>query len=154
VRTHLDSAADLADGRVVAVRLTLTGRTPLHGEISRQERSLVEDIHVMASGLGRDVWVEKIQFQTEAMFTIDEIAARDDAIGDLAARLGSAGQDEDLMALIGNDAKALVNKLPADLSAVLSGDGARLLQAVGNDDLDQLVKAAGIDLVAQLTEAE
>ena len=158
VREHLDSAAEGADGRVVAVRLTLTGRTSLHGEISRQERHLVEDIHVMASGLGRDVWVEKVRFRTEATFTIAEVAARDDAVGDLAARLERAGQDADLMALIGEDAKALMNKLPAELSADLSGDlldgGAPLLQAARTDSLDQLVTTAGIDLVAQLTEGK
>ncbi len=150
VRQHLIDAADEADGRVAAVRLTLRGRTPLHAEISRQERTLVEDIHVLASGLGRDLWLEKIRFRTEAMSTAAEIAARDDAVGDLAARLAGAGQDDELMALIADDAKALLNKLPTGGNGLDSA----LLQAALAQDFDQLVADAGADLVAQLAEGD
>jgi len=150
VRDRLEASADAADGRVAAVRLTFTGRTPVHAQIIRDERHLVEEIHVLASGLGRDVWVEKIIFRTEAMFSQAEIATREDAIGDLATRLAGAGQDGDLMALIGDDVRALLNKLPTGLSAEDSG----LLQAVQDNDLNQLVTQAGADLVAQLVEGD
>ncbi|MBT3329966.1 MAG: DNA repair exonuclease, partial [Rhodospirillaceae bacterium] len=145
-----DAAADAAGARVAAVRLTFTGRTPLHAQIIRDERNLVEEIHVLASGLGRDVWVEKIIFQTAAIFSQAEIAAREDAIGDLATRLAGAGQDGELMALIGDDVRALLNKLPAGLSE----QDSQLLQAVQDNDLSQLVAEAGADLVAQLVEGD
>jgi hypothetical protein len=122
----------------------------LHAEISRHERTLVEDIHVLASGLGRDVWLEKIRFRTEATLTSTEIAARDDAVGDLAARLAGAGQDGDLMALIADDVKALLNKLPAGGNGLDSA----LLQAALAQDFAQLVADASADLVAQLAEGD
>ena len=150
VRQNLVNVADEADDRVAAVRLTLRGRTPLHAEISRHERTLVEDIHVLASGLGRDVWLEKIRFRTEATLTSTEIAARDDAVGDLAARLAGAGQDGDLMALIADDVKALLNKLPAGGNGLDSA----LLQAALAQDFAQLVADASADLVAQLAEGD
>ena len=139
-----------AEGRMVAVRLTFTGRTPLHSRLLRDEKDTGDEIRVMASGMGLDVWVEKILFKTEPTYSLAELAARDDAVGDLVGRMATADKDVELIEELKKDYAALLEKLPP---AAKSNDSAILTKAL-EDEISVLLKEAGEFLVSQLAESD
>ena len=63
IGTGLESAQQAGDGRPVAVRLELTGRTSMHNWLHDQEQQVKEESRTLAAGLG-DVWLEKIHLAT------------------------------------------------------------------------------------------
>lgn len=64
VRGAFAAARQDADGRPLAVRLELTGATPLHGRLHENSGHWQEEFRAVAAGLG-DVWVEKILLRTQ-----------------------------------------------------------------------------------------
>ncbi|MHB1606692.1 MAG: metallophosphoesterase family protein [Leptospirales bacterium] len=78
IRNRLKNAADTAR-RDVAIRLRLTGRTPLHPELIEQETNLHEEILTIARNLSDGIWIEKLEIRTalpERQTTDPTIAAR------------------------------------------------------------------------------
>ncbi len=66
VRRELEAAVDAGDGRPVAVRLELSGRTRLHGRLHHQVQQVQEECRTRAAGLG-DLWLEKIRLRTRPL---------------------------------------------------------------------------------------
>lgn len=64
VHRELESAMDAADGRPVAVRLELSGRTSLHGWLHDQAQQVQEECRTRAAGLG-DIWLENCRVRTQ-----------------------------------------------------------------------------------------
>jgi exonuclease SbcD len=53
-----------ADGRPLAIRLFLEGRTPLHGQLYENALQLNEEVRAVAANLG-DLWIEKVVLKTQ-----------------------------------------------------------------------------------------
>ncbi len=64
LRNRLAEEAARADGRALALRLTLGGETPLHHELRLSGDRLREDVATLCAGLGDQVWVEKLKIET------------------------------------------------------------------------------------------
>lgn len=103
---------DKADGRIMAVRLELTGRTALHSRLRADSAAMAENFRGLAVGLG--VWLEKVKFDTRR--PIDLVELEDDS------PLAELLKDIDAFELSGGSLPELVpefnvlkNKLPAEL---------------------------------------
>lgn len=108
--TETDRLAKNADGRTVAVRVTVTGTASLHEKITRPQQ-LAEWIANMRLAVGRGrsaVWLEKIEFRTQPVIDLDEIRSAeglqaellrltDDWISRLAATESTEGEPERLL---------------------------------------------------------
>ncbi len=79
VRDHCVAAGD----RPVALRLIVTGTTPLHDELVLQSVSVREDIEALLETLPQEIWLEKFAIETarpQAAETVDPtVAGRLDA---------------------------------------------------------------------------
>ncbi|MEZ4600721.1 MAG: DNA repair exonuclease [Syntrophotaleaceae bacterium] len=73
VREALEDEREQADGRPLAVRLTLLGITPLHGRLHDNAAHWHEEFRAVAASLG-DVWLEKILFLTRKENSVEGIA--------------------------------------------------------------------------------
>ncbi len=114
------AVAERADGRLLACRIELRGRSEIHGEILAAERELVEEARSAALGLGDGVaWIEKVVVATEPAAT----APDDDAVGELGRLLGDAEDDPDLVRRLDEDIGRLAGRLPAEIRAAAE-DGA------------------------------
>lgn len=74
VRESLQASSDAAEGRALAVRLILTGATPLHGELQVNIESMREEIVTICAGMAEDVWLERVALRTSrplAVMSID-----------------------------------------------------------------------------------
>jgi DNA repair protein SbcD/Mre11 len=97
-----EGVAGQAEGRLLACRLVLEGRAPMHGQLVGAEEYLLAEARAIALGLGADqAWVERVKVVTEPEMDARTLAARTDALGELHRMLGEAGGDPDLLAQTG-----------------------------------------------------
>jgi DNA repair protein SbcD/Mre11 len=150
IQDVIGEVAAEAGGRLAAVRLTLTGCTTLHSKLQRDELDIADEIRVSVYGMGEDVWVEKIKFETAPAYSVEEIAERDDAVGDLVSRLADAKNDEALVADLKADFAAVLKKLPSAAKA----NGSEIIDLVKEENFDSLIEYASSYLISQIVEVD
>jgi DNA repair protein SbcD/Mre11 len=134
-----------SEGRLLACRIELTGRTALHGELLAAAEHLQAEARAAALGLGEETaWVERLIIATDPP---PDAASRKDALGDLQQMLGSAAADAGLRTRLASDLSELIRKLPHDVCA--DADDA-LLKAAIDGDTATLITHAGRYLAARL----
>ena len=91
---HMDELAANTEGelgrvvagsgdRTVAVRVTLAGATPLHGELFGRERDVRANVLAAAAGLGvGSIWIEKVRVETTPAVEDSVLLARADAVAE------------------------------------------------------------------------
>lgn len=117
VREELEAAvANQADGRLLACRIRLEGRTEVHAQLIASEDQVLADARANALSLGDEIaWVEKVVIATEPNVDPEILAHHEDTIGALLQMLQAATSDEALLAEIENDISALVRRLPHEI---------------------------------------
>ena len=141
VRHAIENAvATFADGRMLACRIELRGRTEIHGQLLAAEDRLLAEARSSALGLGEDTaWVEKVVIATESVLSPETLAEREDAVGELQRMLQEAGSNADLLRQLESDIGEMVSRLPYEaridvedrvLKAAIDGDHAALIAAV------------------------
>ena len=105
-----------ADGRLLAARIVLKGRTELHSQLVTDADDLTADARSAALGLGEEVaWVERVVVRTTQGVDIVELAARADALGELERMLNGARADDELLGQFESDFSELIARLPREL---------------------------------------
>lgn len=64
VEAALRPLAEAAEGRLLAVRVSLTGQTPLHDRLAADRESLTAEIQAAAHRVHEDVWLERLRIET------------------------------------------------------------------------------------------
>ena len=126
-----------ADGRLVACRIELRGRTDIHELLLASSEHLLAEARAAALGLGDEVaWVERIVIATDPALDPSPLGARDDALGDLRRMLSDAREDPEVLEQMKADIGELVRRLPhevrsdaedAILKAAINGDHAGVI---------------------------
>jgi DNA repair protein SbcD/Mre11 len=136
-----------AEGRYVACRVVLTGRTPAHGELFARGQQLAAEVKAQAIALGLDrLLVEKIQVDTQPILGPEAIAARGDALGELQRFFSDAATDPAFLDSLRSDFEVLASRLPRELvdddlpaiDCVRDGRVAELVTSVGTSVLDRI----------------
>ncbi|MGB3411618.1 MAG: DNA repair exonuclease [Microthrixaceae bacterium] len=134
VRSHLESIADEADGRLAAVRVSISGQCSIHDSLAIQHEPLEASIRSFANEL-RDVWVEKVVLDTKRAVDRATLIERHDGMGELFATIDSLrGSPDQLVARFSDSFTKLRSKLPRETR---TGDGVDPL------DPDVLTRALG-----------
>ena len=131
--------AEAADGRLLALRVRLTGSTPLHGQIAADPRRMADEIQAAANRVHEDIWIERLRVETQ-----DPRPAAEGALAslDLAALLEGLDQDPAFQAKAAELVAGIAGKLPGGMAA----DEAPLAA-----DLGALLDEAQAMLVARAT---
>ncbi len=120
LREALQHAWLESDGRTAAIRVTLTGRTPLHALIERRPHRLRQTVIELADEIAGDgVWIEKMVNETTAPSGI-ETGLNDEAhdlVGIMQEIAGNVGQIGPLLA---KELEPLRTRLPGDLKEISS----------------------------------
>ena len=129
-----------SDGRLLACRILLQGRTELHSRLVTSVEELTAEAQSAALGLGEEVaWVEQVSVRTTPITDTATLAAREDTLGDLQRMLQDAGADTELLEQLQGDIGKLVRCLPHDLkenaedevlAAAIAGDFSGLIEQV------------------------
>lgn len=112
----LTAAAGDADGRLLACRAELGGRSALHHQLVVGVEELMAQARSAALGLGEEAaWVERVTVATAPETDPKTLAAREDLLGELQRMLEDAPGDPDLLARLGGDLGELTRSLPHEL---------------------------------------
>lgn len=111
-----------AEGRALAVRLTLVGETPFHPHLVGRREEIEADARAIAFRLAEDCWIEQLKIATAA----PEMAAKSaepDAI-DVEALLAAAAADPEFTAASSEISAAIAQKLPSELRGSFTAEAA------------------------------
>jgi exonuclease SbcD len=114
VRRALDRQRQLADGRILAVRLLLFGKCPVHNQLLEKTATLTEEFRGIAVGIG-DVWLEKVLFQTGREVNLEQVFGEDTPIAGLLRSISRLALDDDTLFGLVPELAVLKSKLPPEL---------------------------------------
>ncbi len=119
-----------AEGRSLAVRIELTGVSPVHRPLMAEKSRWINEIRAQAIGASDgEIWVEKIKFRTMAPSQYPpQETLLDGPVGELMALFQEVRADSSLLEALGVDFSDLTRRLPPELKQVVSvNDPERLL---------------------------
>jgi hypothetical protein len=141
-----------AEGRLLACRIILDGRTAAHDQLVASEDRMLAEARARALGFGDEVaWIEKVVINTQPKVDAEMLAEREDAIGELQRFLREAVGDTDLLAQIEDDIGKLVRELPHE---VRGNNDDSVLKAAVEGDFTALIGKISPYLTARLTAQE
>ena len=153
VRLHEGLAGTLAaaEDRLLALRVTLAGATPVHAALTRDPGLIRDQVRAeVLAGAGADaVWVEDVRVRTRPALDLGALRAREDAVGTLVHAIEAAGAPE-AAAAVKEYARKLFEKAPG-LREALGLDHPAVLAATGEVSPDLLGRARDL-LLARLAE--
>jgi exonuclease SbcD len=116
IRAALALAHKDAENRPTAVRLTLTGETPLHDLIERRPNRLLQTVMELAAEIGgEDIWIEKIRNDTVPPFVAPQ-SQTNETTNDLVQIMEEvAGDTTQINLLLQRELEPLRTKLPEEL---------------------------------------
>lgn len=141
----LARASAEAEGRLLAVRVVLTGATPLHAALKRDLPGLRAECINQAQSLPDGVWIENVEARTTPRQNLAELAARDDLTRIVLETLDQAVSGE---LAVPDEVGDLLKILPPELRDGLEADLALVQRADLLDDvrgilLDALERGEG-----------
>ncbi len=120
----IEAAVGAADGRPLALRLTLAGETPAHARLVAQREALQDEARARGLQAAADCWVERLRLETRA----PPQAARASASTDVEALIAASAEEAEFAALVAELARSAADKLPRELrDEFLAADPARRL---------------------------
>lgn len=131
----LAGARHEAEGRPLAIRVTLTGATLLHNQMHARREALEDDIRARAFQLGDDCWVEQLKVRTTAPPRQGTDLSSAESL-DLDQLLDAAAEDPEFAVILTELIETVKAKLPMelhddllsdDLHKVLTGEARALL---------------------------
>lgn len=104
-------------GRLLALRLSIGGRTSLHGRLSVSPESFRADVCAwLNEASGGTAWLEKIKLSVSVPLDLAALAKRDDPFGMLLKRLNELAADPEALAKLAESVLSeLEQKIPAEL---------------------------------------
>jgi hypothetical protein len=117
VQAEVRAAQAEAGDRILALRLTLTGRGPLHHSIVSSRDSIRAQLSASIGEASSDMaWLEKVRIKVTAPLDLPRLAERDDPIGLLIRSLESLEADPTaIKGLAESVLTELGQKLPVEL---------------------------------------
>lgn len=129
IRSALTQAHRDADGRPAAIRLVLTGQTSLHPMIESKPNRLRQTVLELAGEIaGDDIWIEKIQNETDLPAAGRNVASNEAASELIGIMREIAGDASRIGPLLEKELEPLRTKLPEELKEL---PGFKLLDDVG-----------------------
>ena len=111
-----------ADGRPLAVRLTLSGTTSAHLELVARQEAIEDEARALGFGIAEDCWIEQVKLRTSAPPRPVAVPAEPDAL-DLDALLAASADDPDYAQAVSELIAGIAEKLPRELRQEITGDG-------------------------------
>ena len=117
VRLAFERELDSADGRILALRLVLGGRSAIHAQLFNRMAQWTEEFRGLSAGLG-GIWIEKVVFRTTRKVSLEEIAGENTPIAGLLESIDSLELDGDRIMDVIPELSALKSKLPPDIQSI------------------------------------
>lgn len=148
--TVVEEKMPSADGRMLALRVTVTGRSPANEQFRADPEHWMNEFRAAATDSGGgNVWIEKIHFDTSTPRNLEELAKTDGPVGHLLRYMDELSVDEKQLSALAEPLTPLAQKLPRD---IFTGD--EPLDLKDQEWLKKLVLSVRGDLADRLLKAE
>jgi len=118
----LDRLEGGTEGRLLAVRLRLTGACPVSARLRARREAVVNECRALADGVAAGaMWVEQVEVDVRPAESETAALARDDAFGGLLRAIRDLELDEQRLAELAGELADLTPKLPVELQAGADG---------------------------------
>lgn len=114
IRQAMEAEQTHAEGRPLALRLQLAGKSPLHAELHRKSAVLTEEFRSLAVGLG-EIWLEKVLFATQRPVTLGETLGMETPMADLVRAIDRLDFEPTALMELVPEIGVLQSKLPPEL---------------------------------------
>ena len=116
-RPHSRSLDQEDDDRLHALRVILTGATPLYHLEAREPGTLKAAVQAAAQEVTEaKIWIEQVRLHIRSPFDRQQAARREDAIGELVRLVEALGRDEkQLEQWVHDRLRVLLGRLPAEV---------------------------------------
>ncbi len=122
VRSATERELANADGRLLAVRVTITGACGAHEALNAEHDRWINQIRAEATDIGgSDVWIEKVVLKTNLPVDLEKLASSDSPVGDLLRFIQQIETDPKELSELAEVLSALKSRLPVELR---HGEGA------------------------------
>jgi DNA repair exonuclease SbcCD nuclease subunit len=103
-----------ADGRPLAIRVTLTGATPLHNQLVARREQLEEDVRAIGFQFADDCWIEQLKVKTTLPPRPAAALSAAESL-DLDQLLDAAARDPEFAVTLAELVETVKAKLPKEL---------------------------------------
>ena len=104
-----------SNGRPVALRLIITGKSKAHAGLIANPEQCINNIREIATDISNgDIWIEKVKIKTSAQIDLEEMRNRDDAIGELLRSIDNLSIDQESLSNMMDEFSDLKRKLPLE----------------------------------------
>lgn len=149
VRAEFARLSRALDGRLLAVRVDVSGASPAHAALARKPDEFAQQIRAAAVEFSEaEVWVEQVRVRTSPALDLAALRSREDAIGSLAAAFERWRAEPTERTQLGEDLAELLERLPPELRDAPDG-----LMLDGELAVSELVDAAERLLLSRLSGA-
>ncbi len=114
VRSRIDAVQQEADDRTSAIRLILEGKCAIHAQLLNRQSQLAEEFRASLAGYG-NVWLEKIQFLTTRLISLEEIVGEETPLSDLLRSIENINFEDNSFLQGMPELTRLKNCLPPEL---------------------------------------
>jgi len=114
IRQAMETKQASADGRPLAIRLQLVGKSAVHAELHRDSAALTEEFRSLAAGLG-EMWLEKVVFATQRPVELAESLGTETPIADIIQAIERLDFQPAALMELAPEIGALQSKLPPEL---------------------------------------
>ena len=112
----IEAMIEEGDGRLLALRVTLSGSCKAHPELVGDTANWVSQVRAVGTDVsGGRVWIEKVKIRTTSEVDLEEVLARDDAVSNLIRTVQDMAATDPALDALEPDLAALRKKLPAEL---------------------------------------
>lgn len=145
VREAVEHAvSDRSDGRLLACRVVISGKTSIHSEAMGSRERIHAEAQAAAESLGEErAWIEKVKLRTVPR----SAGTRDPALAELLGDIPLACSDEHLQRQVRESVGKLATRLPPEAR---EGVDEPMLQAAIDHDFERLIRLAGPYAAARL----
>lgn len=158
ISAALQAAARGAIEALHAVRLTLSGETPLHAQEAQQPGTLAAAVQAAAQDVtGAEVWIEKVKLNLRSPIDRNRLAQGADALGELVRWVNVLAEDgQALDQFCRPILESVLDNLPPEVRLALAHDaGAEDVPVLGDAaSMGPLLKDAEATLLARLNAGE
>ncbi len=140
--TEIESAHRAVDGRILAMRLVISGRTDLHDTLLAKRHYVTNEIRSIATDVGAgEVWLEKIRIETvsNSVGGVHSMVS-DDAKSEIVSLFREASVDTTILANLGFDLADAMKKLPAELKDSIQTQNDDWLRSIVNEAQSRLLE--------------
>ncbi|MET0710827.1 MAG: DNA repair exonuclease, partial [Tardiphaga sp.] len=124
IGTALEELHGRSDGRPLAVRILLTGATPLHGALVARRDVLRDEARAIGFRVAEDCWVEQVKLATTAPLRPATLSAAESL--DVDDLLSAAAADPAFAAALAELMESVAGKLPREVKEEWAKDPDRL----------------------------